>query len=91
MAKQAKQAAQPDSETFGARVSRWRRALGLSQAELARRAGYTRGYVWNIEHAQRQPAAVTRERLLDALLAAQVAAADEQARYARLATLDSGR
>jgi transcriptional regulator with XRE-family HTH domain len=49
------------------RVREVRRALRLSQAELARRAGVTRVTVWRIEKTTDPPMPGTRRRLAKAL------------------------
>lgn len=59
---------EPPSEDFGARLFGHRRAAGLSQAELARRAHLSRSFLSEIENGRRPPPPQrTVERLTSAL------------------------
>ncbi len=53
--------------TFGALLKRYRRAAGLSQEALAKRAGYSIGYLSKLERSARLPTPATVELLADAL------------------------
>jgi predicted ATPase/transcriptional regulator with XRE-family HTH domain len=53
--------------TFGALLKRYRRSAGLTQEELAERAGYSVGHISRLERAARVPVATTVELLADAL------------------------
>jgi tetratricopeptide (TPR) repeat protein/transcriptional regulator with XRE-family HTH domain len=55
------------STSFGALLKRYRRAAGLSQEELAERAGYSVGHISKLETSIRLPAPATAELLADAL------------------------
>ena len=48
-------------------LKRYRRAAGLTQGELAERAGYSVGHVSKLESSVRQPVPATVELLADAL------------------------
>ncbi|HEX3719294.1 MAG TPA: helix-turn-helix transcriptional regulator [Verrucomicrobiae bacterium] len=52
---------------FGSAVKRWRNRLGISQGELATRAGLHRTYVSDIERGTRNPSLENIEKLADAL------------------------
>lgn len=54
------------SETMGRRLRRRRKQLGLSQVDLAHRAGINQGYLSEIERDRRRP----KRRMIDALAAA---------------------
>ena len=49
------------------RIRARRQKLGLSQAELAKRAGLSRGYLIRVEAAQQDPTLGTLEKLAKAL------------------------
>ena len=52
---------------FGRAITRRRHELGLSQEELAERAGLHRTYVGDIEQGKRNPSLVNIEKLAHAL------------------------
>jgi tetratricopeptide (TPR) repeat protein/transcriptional regulator with XRE-family HTH domain len=52
---------------FGVLLKRYRRAAGLSQEELAERAGYSPGHISKLERCARLPAPATVELLADVL------------------------
>jgi transcriptional regulator with XRE-family HTH domain len=52
---------------FGAAVKRWRNRLGISQGQLATRAGLHRTYVSDIERGTRNPSLENIEKLAGAL------------------------
>lgn len=52
---------------FGLRVQQKRKALGISQEELAYRAGFHRTYIGMIERAERNITLSNLKRLADAL------------------------
>lgn len=54
------------NESLGARIRRRRRELGVTQAELAARAGVNQGYISEIERGRARP----RRRTMDALVMA---------------------
>lgn len=54
-------------KTFGKTVQNLRKGLGLSQAELAYRAGFHRTYIGMIERAERNITLSNLKRLADAL------------------------
>jgi transcriptional regulator with XRE-family HTH domain len=56
-----------DVSFFGARLQELRRAKGLTQAELAARAGLSKGGVANLEQGLREPAWATVVALAEAL------------------------
>lgn len=56
-----------DAAALGARVRARRRALGLSQRALARRAGVTDAFVSSIELGERMPSLDTLVRLCEPL------------------------
>lgn len=60
-------AAVTDTLSFGATLKRYRRAAGLTQDELAVRAGYSVGHISKLESSVRLPVAATIELLADAL------------------------
>ncbi|PWT73422.1 MAG: hypothetical protein C5B60_08175, partial [Chloroflexi bacterium] len=53
--------------SFGATLKRYRRAAGMSQEELAVRAGYSIGYVSKLERSVRRPTTTTVELLANTL------------------------
>src|SRR5215813_13188021 len=53
--------------SFGATLKRYRRTAGLSQEELAVRAGYSLGYISKLERSARVPTSTTVELLANAL------------------------
>ena len=53
--------------SFGLLLKRYRRAAGLTQEELAGRAGYSAAYIGKLEQGARIPSAATVELLADAL------------------------
>lgn len=53
--------------SFGALLKRYRRGIGLTQQELAARAGYSGVYVGMLERGERVPSGATVEALADAL------------------------
>lgn len=53
--------------SFGALLKRYRRGLGITQQELAARAGYSGVYVGMLERGERLPNGATVEALADAL------------------------
>lgn len=55
------------SKNFGAAVRRHRMLLGLSQEDLAERAGKDRTYVSGIERGRRNPSLQVMQSLADAL------------------------
>jgi transcriptional regulator with XRE-family HTH domain len=56
------------AEALALRLRRLRERLGVSQAELARRAGVARQLVWGLEQATRpRPAPATLDKLAEAL------------------------
>ena len=57
----------PDLEAFGRAVRRCRRAIQLSQEELAERAGLHRNYVGLIERGERNASVKTAYELARAL------------------------
>jgi transcriptional regulator with XRE-family HTH domain len=58
---------QENQRLFGEQVRRQRARLGISQEELAARAGLDRTYVGGIERGERNPALVNITRLSRAL------------------------
>lgn len=54
-------------EPFAAVLARLRKAVGLSQAELARKAGLSRMGLFNLERGEREPTWRTVQALADAL------------------------
>mgnify|MGYP000810648523 CR=1 FL=1 len=54
-------------KTFGKTVQNLRKGLGLSQEELAYRAGFHRTYIGMIERAERNITLSNLKRLADAL------------------------
>ena len=52
---------------FGANVRRLRKALGISQEELARRAGLHRTYVGGVERGERNVTLLVIKKLASAL------------------------
>ncbi|HHT9125600.1 MAG TPA: helix-turn-helix domain-containing protein [Candidatus Brocadiia bacterium] len=56
-----------DLETFGTNVRRIREALGISQEELAYRAGLHRTYIGGIERGERNLSLINIVRLARAL------------------------
>jgi transcriptional regulator with XRE-family HTH domain/tetratricopeptide (TPR) repeat protein len=52
---------------FGSLLKRYRRAAGLSQEELAERAGYSVGHISKLETSIRMPSPATAELVADAL------------------------
>lgn len=57
----------PDLKRFGARVRDLRAAIGLSQEELAERAGLHRTYIGGIERGERNLGVVNLLQLAKAL------------------------
>lgn len=55
------------ADPLGLRLRRQREAIGLSQRQLARRAGVSAAYISLIEQGRRRPEAPVRERLRQAL------------------------
>jgi len=60
-------AIQPDSESFGATLSAFRLARGLSKAALARKAGVTTVSIWKWETNRRKPQGEYLKRIAIAL------------------------
>ena len=56
-----------EAETFGQRMKTARELVGLSGAELARRAGLSKGHLHNIEQDKCQPSFENMNKLRDAL------------------------
>ena len=56
-----------DQQSFGVRLRTLREQTGLSQEELASRAGLHRTYVGGIERGERNVSAVNIEKLAEAL------------------------
>jgi|GEM_PF-5996372 len=54
-------------EQFGKRVAQLRQSLELSGTELARRAGVSQSYVWQIEKGTRDPSLTSLRRIAKAL------------------------
>ena len=52
---------------FGSAVRRRRRHLGLSQDELAERAGIDRTYVSGVENGSRNPSLLSQQKIATAL------------------------
>jgi transcriptional regulator with XRE-family HTH domain/tetratricopeptide (TPR) repeat protein len=59
--------AAPSSLSFGALLKRHRRAAGLTQEQLAERAGYSVSYISMLERGERVPVRATVELVADAL------------------------
>lgn len=55
------------AKKFGASVRKWREKLCISQEELAKRAGFQRTYVCDIERGVRNISLKNIQRLADAL------------------------
>lgn len=53
--------------SFGSLLKRYRRGMGITQQELAARAGYSAVYVGMLERGERLPSGATGEALADAL------------------------
>ena len=66
-------------EIFGTNLRRLRHASGLSQEELAHRAGINRNYVGLLERAANSPTLDTIERLAEELGVAPARFFDDQA------------
>src|SRR5690348_261960 len=66
-AKVARMAASGQSSRFGRVLQRHRLAAGLSQEELAERAGLSRRGISDLERGRRRPLPGTARRLADAL------------------------
>ncbi|HEV2235131.1 MAG TPA: helix-turn-helix transcriptional regulator, partial [Ktedonobacterales bacterium] len=57
----------PQPLSFGALLKSYRRALGLTQAQLAERAGYSAIFISSLECGKRRPVSRTVELLAEAL------------------------
>ncbi|CDO37998.1 helix-turn-helix domain-containing protein [Novosphingobium sp. KN65.2] len=57
----------PEAILFGTRLKRHRQALGLSQMDLASRAGKGKAYISMLERGQANPSLETMVKLADAV------------------------